>query len=1202
MAAAGVVAAALAAMVATARTHSSPATAAVHFDEAGAGEPVRYARDIRRLLSDRCFQCHGPDAAARRADLRLDDPASAFAARPDGAAIVPGNPGASELWKRITTTDPVLAMPPPGANKRPLSDDEKALIRAWIEQGATYEPHWSFVPPERPVLPSVRNAAWPRDRIDRFILARMESRGVSPSPEADRATLLRRVFLDLTGLPPTTQELDEFLADTSESAYEQWVDRLFTHEPYRTRLAERLAAPWLDAARYGDTCGIHTDNGRQIWPWRDWVLRALRDNMPYDRFITEQLAGDLLPEPTIEQLVATGFNRNHVTTDEGGAIDEEYLVEYAADRANTTAAVFLGLTFACARCHDHKFDPISQEDYFSFFAFFNSNDEPGLYSQTADSRRAYEPFITVPGPDDRARLAAIDAAIREAVAAMESAAPDEPRLREQSLAEIATDAGLEWVPAHPVAAASINPDVRLQVQPDGSVLASGANPDVDEYSVTLRAEGGDLRLLALEAMAADGDQARPAGRAPNGNAVLTALRIEARTGDGAEWSSVPLRWAWADHSQEDGDHDVTNALSATGDGWAIAGHQQPGKRLLLALSDAPFGCEREAPCDLRVTLSFRSQYARHAFARVRLSVGRIKESALAGLPLSPGRWHVAGPFTGQRAEFYERAFGPESGPIDAARAFGEGGPAQRWRFDRRLVDGAPVSLGDGVNVFYVGRAVWSPSARSFDVSLGSDDGFQLFVNGERVAERRVERGVAPEQDRARIDLRPGANTIVLKIINTGGASGYYYRPLHGADELPRDLALAIAPAAALSAQQSQRLATAWRRAFLPSYRDAEAVHAARQAERAAIEQSLPRTMIMKELPAPRPAYVLTRGQYDHPDPARPVSRAVPRALGALREDAPRNRLGLAQWLVAPENPLTARVAVNRFWEMLFGAGLVRTSEDFGLQGEWPSHPELLDDLALDFRDSGWDVHALLRRIVTSATYHQSSRVRTDVAEIDPDNRLLSFYPRRRLAAEQVRDLALFASGLLVEKLGGPSVNPYQPEGLWQEVAMPASNTRVFVRGEGEDLWRRSLYTYWKRASPPPSLLLFDAPTRESCVIRRPTTNTPLQALATWNDEQFVEAARVLAERALTESADDRARLSSMFRRCTGRAPDADEAALLESALGRFRERFAACPSDVGQLVTVGARTPAAGVSWSELAAWAMVANAVLNLHETVTQD
>lgn len=1170
--------------------------------------PVRYSRDIRRLLSDRCFQCHGPDAATREADLRLDDPASATADRLGGAALVPGNPDASQLWHRINSHDADEVMPPPSANKRPLSDAEKQLLRTWIDQGANYEPHWSFVPPAAHRAPIVRDESWPRQDLDRFILAAQEAAGTHPSPEADAATLLRRVFMDLTGLPPTPDELAAFAADSQPDAYERWVDRLLTTEPYRSRLAERLAVPWLDAARYADTCGIHTDNGRQLWPWRDWVLRALRDNMPYDQFLTEQLAGDLLPQPTIDQLVATGFNRNHVTTDEGGAIDAEYLVEYAVDRASTTASVFLGLTMACARCHDHKFDPISQEDFYSFYAFFNSIEEPGLYTQTADAKRAYEPFMSVPAPEQQAKIAAVEEKIAEAAAAMTQIAPDEPQQREAFMSALLTDGGIAWSTPAVTSAASTDSATKLEVQPDQFILASGTPPAVEDYIITFRASDtipAALRLLLIEATAPDGDPAKAAGRNFNGNAVLTDVRIATRNASESAdppWTDIPLRWAWADHEQTDGNHAAANILDVSDkEGWAIAGHQEPGKRLLLLLTDEPIAATPDTY--FRVTLGFRSIYAAHSLARIRLSLGAINDAALAQLPASIGRWHVAGPFTAPRAELFDKAFGPETGPISPASAFGDNLP--RWAFDLKLVDNAPVSLGDGTNIFYVGRTIYSPTERTLSLSLGSDDGFRLFVNGADAASRNVERGVMPDQDAAALTLKPAANSVVLKIVNTGGASGYYYSAKPREGELPHELVAALLPPAALSAQHAELAASAWRRAFLPAYREAEAAQQRLIAEKKALEDNLPRTMIMKELAVPRETFVLSRGQYDKPDTARPVQRAVPPSLGSLPADAPRNRLGLAQWLTAPENPLTARVAVNRFWEMLFGSGLVRTSEDFGLQGEWPTHPELLDTLAVQFRESGWDVHALLRTIVTSSTYRQSSRIRTDLAETDPDNRLLTFYPRRRMTAEQIRDLALYSSGLLVEQLGGESVKTYQPDGLWQEVAMPASNTRIYARGDGPDLWRRSLYTYWKRACPPPSLQTLDAPTREACTIRRAVTNTPLQALVTWNDEQFVEAARELARHVLlaTDSrGDDSARLSLLFLRCTGREPDADELALLRGGLTDFRDRFAASPQDAALLVTVGASPAPHDLPWSELAPWTMLANAVLNLHETITQD
>jgi len=1168
---------------------------------------IRYSRDIRRLLSDRCFQCHGPDGATREADLRLDEAASAIAPRAGGPAIVPGDADGSQLCRRINSHDSAEVMPPLSANKRPLSADEKQMLRAWIEQGAAYEPHWAFVLPLRHLPPPVGEPSWCRNPIDRFILASLESAGTTPSPEADRASVLRRVFLDLTGLPPTPEELEAFLADTRPDAYERWVDRLLTQEPYRMRLAERLAVPWLDAARYADTCGIHTDNGRQMWLWRDWVLRALRDNMPYDRFLTEQLAGDLLPGATIDQLVATGFNRNHVSTDEGGAIAEEYLVEYAVDRASTTASVFMGVTMGCARCHDHKFDPITQEDFYAFYAFFNSIDEPGLYSQTADPRRAYEPFITVPTTQQQDAIAALDSAMADAARSMTLIAPDEAEQRAAFLTTLLADTGVNWLGTTVVQAAASDPATKLEVQPDGFVLATGTAPATEEYSITLRAGSADatadlpLRLLLLESTSPDGDNSKAAGRNFNGNAVLTGVSIAMRADGqpGSAWTDVPLRWAWADLEQADGDHAAVNVLDTSDrEGWAIAGHQTPGKRLLLVLTDQPFTLTPEG--HVRVTLGFNSVYREHSLARVRLSLGGINEGSLARLPAALGRWQVAGPFTSPRDQLFDKAFGPESGPISALRSFGDAQP--RWKFDPRLVDSTPVSLGDGTNVFYVGRTVYTPSARSLDLSLGSDDGFRLFANGVEATSRDIERGVMSDQDRATIQLSVGANTLVLKVVNTGGASGYYTAVKPAAGTLPHDLVAGLLPAAALSQHQAEASAAAWRRAFLPAYGEAEARQQELVAQRKVIEEQLPRTMVMKELAMPRPTFILTRGQYDKPDETRPVQRAVPKSLGALPAEAPRDRLGLARWLTSADNPLTARVAVNRFWEMLFGAGLVRTSEDFGLQGEWPTHPELLDSLAVEFREGGWNVHSLLRTIVTSATYRQSSRIRTDLAETDPVNRLLSYYPRRRLGAEQVRDLALYTSGLMIEQLGGESVKTYQPEGLWQEVAMPASNTRVFARGGEPELWRRSLYTYWKRACPPPSMQMLDAPTRESCVIRRPTTNTPLQALVMWNDEQFVEAARALAQRALLTPGDDEARLTSIFLRCTSREPDSAELELLGRALGEFRERFAATPRDAALLVTTGASALPPELGFSELAAWTMVASSVLNLHETITQD
>jgi hypothetical protein len=566
---------------------------------------------------------------------------------------------------------------------------------------------------------------------------------------------------------------------------------------------------------------------------------------------------------------------------------------------------------------------------------------------------------------------------------------------------------------------------------------------------------------------------------------------------------------------------------------------------------------------------------------------------------------LIGPFPAPRDSSYETAFGPEAkGALDPARDFGE--KALRWTVRSDFKDGELHNdLPADATVSYVGRRLRVPSARKLDVNLGSDDGFRLFVDGLEVAGEQVDRGLSADQNRVQFDVQAGEHELVLKIVNTGGIGGFMWRTSPGAEELAGDMMFALAPQAAHASvdPDAARFSRAWRLSFSPSYRESSARVDSLEKELALAKAAVPRTMVMQERAMQRDTFVLMRGQYDQPDKQRQVERGVPAALGALPEGAPADRRGLAQWLVARENPLVARVAVNRMWEQLFGAGLVRTSEDFGYQGEWPSHPELLDWLAVEFQDSGWDVKHMLTLMLNSATYRQSSTVRRELAVADPDNRWLAYFPRQRLSAEEIRDSALYASGLLVEELGGPSVKPYQPDGLWQEVAMPQSNTRVFERGMQDDLWRRSLYTYWKRACPPPSLLTFDAPTREFCTIRRATTNTPLQALVLWNDVQYVEAARVLAQRILGEEfAGDRARLSDLVRRCTSRSPSPEELVELEAALVAFRARYAAAPEDARALIEAGMSPLDERFEAAELASWTLMCSAVMNLDATITKS
>ena len=1177
-------------------------------------DSIRYSRDIRPILSESCFLCHGPDISTREADLRLDTFEGATADLGGYAAIVPGDLENSELWFRLTTDMRDDAMPPHDSTMKVLTTSQKDLIGKWIEQGAEYEPHWAFETPVRPKLPRVKDAAWVGNELDTFLLARMEGAGLVPSERASKEVLLRRVFLDLTGLPPTPEELHEFLNDPRPDAYEQWVDKLLWEEPYVSRYAERMATPWLDAARYADTIGIHTDAGRQMWAWRDWVLRALRDNMPFDQFVVEQLAGDLIPDATLDQKVASGFHRNHVVTDEGGAIDEEYLVEYAADRTATTGAVFMGLTVHCSRCHDHKFDPVSQEEYYSLFSYFNSNEEPGLYSQLPDPRRAYEPFLTVPSAEQAVEQEFLESSLEQLRAKMATPSAEDASAFAAFLEQAQTQFGVQWSQTE-VQAAQQSAGFPMQLLEDGSVLATGEVPAQEDHTITLHLEGTGQRLLLLEALQDSSHFENRVGRAANGNAVLSYIQAEAISiNDPSKRESLHFQWAWADWEQLNGDYDVVNILDGSADrGWAMDAHNENGARHALLLTDQEFGFE--GGTELRVTLFYRSEFPQHSLGRVRLTAGSINNAGLAALPVADSRWYGTWPYDPPKGEKgYDHVFGPEADSIiDFAKKYEPS--SYSWVLVPQVHDGEVNNvLPQGQKVSFVGRRLFVPQVRKLDFSIGSDDGVQTFLDGVQVFENRVDRGAAKDQDRITLDLKPGLHTLILKIVNTGGTGGMYCEARPSDTELRDTLVWSLAPEHVRNVGASDlatRVSEDWRTRHSPAYREKLVKQSDLQDQLDTLMAAIPRTMVMKELEQPRETFVLMRGAYDLPDRDRPVSRGVPAALGVLPEDAPNNRLGLALWLTAPENPLLARVTVNRVWETMFGTGLVSTPADFGLQGAWPSHPELLDWLAVEFREGGWDMRALVRSIVTSETYLQSSRRHPEAAAVDPDNRLLSYYPRRRLGAEEIRDQALYISGLLVEEFGGPSVKPYQPEGLWKEVSMLASNTRDFERDEGDALWRRSLYTYWKRAVPPPSLLSFDAPTREFCVTSRSITNTPLQALVLWNDEQYVEAARVLAQRTLSEPLprvegvsgeldSNPLRIASMFLRCTGRTPEVEEMTSLHEALLSFEQRYREAPEDAAKLLEAGEAMLPEDYDPVTLAAWTLLANALLALDETIT--
>ena len=1035
-----------------------------------AAEPLDYNRDIRPILSDKCFKCHGPDAAAREAKLRLDVRAEALAERRSGAIpIVPRKPELSEVVQRIESRFADERMPPADSNVT-LAAAEITTLRRWIAEGAEYRPHWSFSRPEQTALPGIENPKFKIENpIDRFIFARLEKENLTLSPEADKPTLLRRVALDLTGLPPSPAALDEFLADVRPDAYERAVDRLLASPRY----GERMATDWLDAARYADSNGFFRDNTRQIWPWRDWVIGAFNRNLPFDQFTVEQLAGDLLPDATAEQKIATGFNRNHMVTGETGIIDEEYRVEYVADRLETTASVWLGLTVGCARCHDHKFDPISQRDYYQLFAFFNSGVEKGLVSPDDPP-----PVMDVTTPAQRAELEAL----REERTAAERAFAQLTGPLKPAIAEWARGAGEELTVPREQLVAHVDFET-------GSVPRAPADPRLPRASE----KGGVYYEAGLVGQAARFDGMQHVELPPE----------------------IPL------------DADKP---------WTIGLWVKPSASLAGVISKIePAGDRR----------GFELIWAK--------------------------------------------------------------GQLQINLVDRWVVSAIEVVTKDPIK-----GADWHQLIVSYDGS-GQAAGLRVFADG-------LEIGVSVVRDSLR---GPITNREPVRIGRRDSGLGFYGQ----LDEV-RLLAAVVTPAIAREWFWSERLrgilalAAEQRDArqaklvldcYVERHGDPATRAASVLAEHArsvdeAFRARLPKTLVMQEVAVPPMTRLLKRGQYDAPGEV--VTADVPSFLPPLGANAPRNRLGLARWLTSPGHPLTARVEVNRRWLQCFGEGLVATPSDFGSQGEMPSHPDLLDWLAVRFVEGGWDVKQLLRLIVTSATYRQSSVGTPALLQRDPENRLLARGPRFRLPAEMIRDQALAVSGLLVEKIGGPPVKPFQPPGLWEAVSYNGELSYQPDRDEGR--WRRTVYSFWKRTSPPPGVQLLDGPTRETCVVRRPRTNTPLQALLLLNDETYVEAARALAASVLGRpgepgsgiapvSAHDVGRASEIFRRATARLPDAKESTALAGLFVRQRARFAADPAAAKKLVDVGASSRGHELAAVELAAWTVVAQTVLNLDEVVTR-
>jgi len=1150
-------------------------------------EKIQFNRDIRPILSENCFKCHGPDAKGRKGDLRLDTREGAFAEVDKGKfALVSGNPAKSELWARVTTADPDDLMPPAKTGKK-LTKHQIALIRKWIEQGAVWQNHWAFIPPKPLPPPTVRRADWPKNEIDAFILARLEEEGLTPSAEADRMTLVRRLSLDLTGLPPTPQEADAFVHDSSPQAYERLVDRLLASPRY----GEHMGRYWLDLARYGDTHGLHLDNYREMWPYRDWVLRAFNENLPFDKFITDQLAGDLVPDGGLDDEVASGFNRCHITTNEGGSIEEEVYCRNVFDRVETFAQVYLALSFTCCRCHDHKYDPLKQKEYYQLFAFFNSLDG----SEMDGNKKDPAPVVRVPTAEDRARLAKLGPETKEIEAKIAAPVPDLDAAQARWESDFAAKLRDQWRPLTARWFGS-QEGSGLRRLPDQSILSYGTNPAKDVVEAVFPVDARAIQAIRLEALADPSLPGGGTGRASNSNFVLSTFEAEVRPLSGGPAKKIAFEGAQADVEQKD--FDVARAIDGKGGtGWAVESKKE--NHWAVFFPKEPVAVEGGA--ELHVTLRFDHGDS-HAIGRFRVSVTSDGELLRAAMPVKFGEWSSIGPFkAATAAEAFRTAYPPEK-EVDLKKKYEDG--KLGWQRRPRWTDGVAQNDLVGENcATYLTRTIAAATAREITVSLGSDDTITLWLNGRQILSNEAYRGVAPDQEKAVLPLKQGENRLLLKICNGGGGYGYYFKKIgEQLGGVPAAVAKALDVAAEKrSGPQKDALREYYRREHWPEWKTLDARRAALREEERQIQDRAPTTLVFKERKAPREAFILKRGEYDRRGDK--VDRGTPGVLPPLPAGAPVDRLGLARWLLEPGNPLTARVVVNRFWQQCFGTGIVKTAEDFGLQGEPPSHPELLDWLALRFVDDGWDVKRMMKRLLMSATYRQASRVSPELVRRDPENRLLARGPRFRLDAEVLRDQALQAAGLLVEKLGGPSVKPPQPEGLWEAVGYSGSNTVRFTRDlEPDKVFRRSLYIFWKRTSSPPQMSTLDAPSRESCTVRRERTNTPLQALLLMNGPQYVEAARRLAERAMKEGgADLESKATFIFREAAIRPPDARDLETLTTLYRQQLESYRARPEAAKKLIATGDTKPDPALDPAELAAWSMVANVILNLDEVITK-
>ena len=1031
------------------------------------GGTVQYNRDIRPILNDNCFACHGPDVNKRAAELRLDLRDAAV----EKKAIVPGQPNESSILQRIMSTDENEVMPPPSSHKS-LTAAQKELLKTWIAEGAEYQGHWAYLVPSKPELPQVRNPAWVRNPIDRFILAEFERKGMEPAPEADIRSLIRRVSLDLVGLPPSPEEIERVLSDPSPERYENYVDELLSRQEW----GEHRGRYWLDYARYADTHGIHFDNFREMWSYREWVIKAFNRNLPFDQFTIEQLAGDLLPNPTLDQRIASGFNRCNITTNEGGAIDEEYRVLYTRDRVETTGQVWLGLTVGCAVCHDHKFDPITQKEFYQLAAFFNNTTQNAMDGNIKDT----PPIIQVPLDGDRERFGALDGLIAEAKQAIDQRRTEARPGFDAFLGNVGERDGIAWesLPAN----ASLEAHVPLR------------SNDAKSLEVLHQ---GELRQIGLAS-------------------------------------------------------DATLAPGHVGDfAWQV------NKELFPTLPIGDF--ERD-------------------------------QAFTVALWVRPGADNQNGSLLARMHEG------------DAHRGWDVW--TENGNIGTHIVNKWPNNALKVTSTERLTASRWQHVVISYDGSSKAE-GVKIYIDGREVG-KNVAKNTLTETIRTAVPLRIGRRHETAPTTDAKLQDIRIYRKVLAADELrgigqlPRRQYLI--GKSARTPEETEELYSWFLGARDASFTELVANQQRLVDEKGEILRRGTIAHVMNEKNEPPKAYILMRGEYDKR--ADEVLPETPKVLHPMKPELPRNRLGFAMWLLQEDNPLTARVAVNRFWQEVFGLGLVSSSGDFGATGQLPTHPELLDYLAISFREDGWNMKNMFRTIVTSSLYRQSASVSPEKLALDPTNKFLARGPRFRMDAEMIRDSALATSGLLVQKIGGPSVRPYMPLGVWEAVAMPGSNTRDYVADTGAGLYRRSIYTFLKRSAPPPNMEVFNATAREVCTVRRERTNTPLQALVTLNDVQFIEAARILAEKTIKQfpdANDPGSRLQAISNRLLARPLRGEELGVIQGALNDLLAHYKGHADEAKELLMMGATRSDAAVDPIELAAWTMGVNVLMNLDEVLTK-